>query len=145
MKIKLSENKLKQIIAETVKKVLFEGKFVNNKPYFYSNKLPVKPGEMVDDEPNSFETDNHDLYWPNDENNKGANDRAKHNDRVHKYDIEWYEDTIYDDDGNASPFTDCNIIPNYGRVGDEKRYKDQKRQREVKRFYNKFNENNKIK
>ena len=37
MKIKLTESKLKQIVAESVKKVLCEGNTVNNKPYFYSH------------------------------------------------------------------------------------------------------------
>ena len=36
MKIRLTESKLKQIVAESVKKILYEGKTVNNKPYFYS-------------------------------------------------------------------------------------------------------------
>lgn len=51
MKVKLTESKLKQIVAESVKKVLNnvinEGKTINNKPYFkgHFNTL-VNPGEM---------------------------------------------------------------------------------------------------
>ena len=42
MKIKLTESKLREIVAESVKKILSEGKTVNNKPYFYSHGFREK-------------------------------------------------------------------------------------------------------
>lgn len=33
-KVKLTESKLKQIVAESVNRILKEGKVVNNKPFF---------------------------------------------------------------------------------------------------------------
>lgn len=52
--IRLNEAQLKQIVTEAVKKILREGKVVNNKPYFdkfYSNGTPqgkkVLPGEEL--------------------------------------------------------------------------------------------------
>jgi hypothetical protein len=49
MKINITESELKQIIVESVKKVLTEGKTINNKPYFpyeHGNRF-VNPGEEI--------------------------------------------------------------------------------------------------
>lgn len=46
-KIKLTESRLKQIVAESVKKVLREGKTINNKPFFSRAGRYMKPGEEL--------------------------------------------------------------------------------------------------
>lgn len=47
MKISLTEAKLKQIVAESVKKVLSEGKTVNNKPFFHRGGRNMRPGKSL--------------------------------------------------------------------------------------------------
>lgn len=49
MKVRLTESKLKQIVAESVRKVLSEGKLKNNEPLFMSPRHKwAKPGEYAD-------------------------------------------------------------------------------------------------
>ena len=76
--IRLNESQLRQIIKESVNKILKEGKKVNNKPYFdkyYSNETPkgekVKPGQTIY---NGLKTDG--TYSPSDWDLKG-NHRQK--------------------------------------------------------------------
>jgi hypothetical protein len=48
-RFRITESELKEIISESSKKVLSEGKTVNNKPYFpyeHGNRF-VKPGEVI--------------------------------------------------------------------------------------------------
>lgn len=103
--IRLTESELKKIISESVENILKEGKYIDNKPYFYNQDYKgdmqeVLPGQrakgMFDDREEMEEylsdLDLSDLgYSPEEteEFKKRTRDseekRFKHNDRLEKY------------------------------------------------------------
>lgn len=120
---KLTESDLRKVIEETVKNVLKEGKYVNNKPFFTSPFGNIKPGQSITGSylngndflrQKGYETF-HDAYsavlrgeldkdtfdkWY-DEHMKAAD---KHNDRL---EYNW-------DEGNYDNYEDYTLnIPNY--------------------------------
>ena len=103
--VRLTESELKRVITESVKNILSEGKYENNKPYFYNqgyngDMLEVVPGEKARgnyDDYEEMEKELNDLdlsdlgYTPEkaEEFKKRELDyekeRFKHNDRLKKY------------------------------------------------------------
>lgn len=103
--VRLTESDLKKVIIESIKKVLSEGKYTNNKPYFLNqdyngNMYEVLPGQkakgMFDDREEMEEyLDDLDLsdlgYSPEETEEFKRNTREKeekrfkHNDRLTKY------------------------------------------------------------
>lgn len=140
MKIKLTESKLRQIVAESVKKILSEGKTVNNKPMFY---IPfeghAKPGQEA------VSGNGVDFFrlkgYKNYRDAKEAVERGElskevfdgwindiktglelHNMRTDKYDkigdISW---------STIDSYGDITALPSWGRAADERRCNDRMR------------------
>lgn len=103
--IKLTEGELKKIISESVKRVLNEGKYINNKPYFLNqdyngDMYEVLPGQKAkgmfdsreDMEEYLEDLDLSDLGYSPEETEEfkkrtreKEEKRFKHNDRLDKY------------------------------------------------------------